>query len=124
VADKTGISVNQAPAYGDKAALDRFRSSTKPLPVSGAATPKQGPGRPTGTTAPAASPGAEGQPVPQEHKSAFQRLHDAEVVVEFWQQMAQMAPTARNLVYLRNAKAVAEQIALHTYKNTPNFLEG
>ena len=49
--------------YGDATVLDKFRTATKPLPVSGAPAPKRGPGRPSGATAPAptAAPNGGGQ---------------------------------------------------------------
>jgi len=43
--------------YGDSTVLDKFRSATKPMPISGAPAPKRGPGRPAGQPAPAPAAG-------------------------------------------------------------------
>jgi len=75
------ISVNQAPAYGDKAALDKLKSGLTSTPMTGVPTPAPTAGRPpTGSPSPAAG-GAGPQEVPQnvppEHQKLFTRLAQA-----------------------------------------------
>ena len=109
--------------YGDKTVLDKFRSSTKPLPVSGAPAPRRGPGRPAAQPAQAApqtSPEAGGQ-LPPEHLTMMQKLAKAEEVAEYWQNLAQAVPTQFTQMYAKRATEVRDRLALKLYKDTPNF---
>jgi len=106
--------------YGDDTVLDKFRQSTRPLPVSGAPAPKRGPGRPAGTQqAPVASP--EGGGLPPEHVGAMQKLAKAEQVAAYWQNIAQSVPSPFAKMYAKRATEVRDQLALKLYKSTPNF---
>lgn len=112
-----------SPEYGDRTLLDKFRQSTRPLPVSGAPAPKRGPGRPAGqpAPAPAAGPTPGGGALPPEHVGLMDRLYRAEDVAQYWVAIAQQAPTPFAKMQARRAVAVRDQIALRLYKSTPNF---
>lgn len=110
--------------YGDANVLDKFRASTKPMPVSGALAPKRGPGRPTGQAAPApaAAPTPGGGEVLPEHSDLMRRLQLAEDLADDWIAYAQQMPTPFAKMYARRAIAVRDQLALQLYKSTPNFI--
>jgi len=113
--------LNPDKTYGDQTALDSFKKSTKPLPISGAPAPRRGPGRPTGATAaPQAPPGAGGQLSP-EHRDLMGRLRDAEEVADYWQEMAQTAPSQIAQMMAKRATQVRDTLALKIYHDTPNF---
>jgi len=109
--------------YGDQKVLDELKTSTKPLPISGAMVQKRGPGRPAGSTAttPAAAPNG-GEAFTPEHRDMMVRLQKAEDVVVFWAERVQMSPDVFTQMYARHAIAVRDQLALKLYKQTPNFL--
>ena len=111
-----------SPEYGDRTLLDKFRSSTRPLPVSGAPAPKRGPGRPAGQPAQVPAAGqAGGGALPPEHVDLMNRLYRAEDVAQYWVAIAQQAPTPFARMQAQRAVAVRDQIALRLYKSTPNF---
>jgi len=113
--------LNPDKTYGDQTALDTFKKSTKPLPISGAPAPRRGPGRPAGATAaPQAPPGAGGQ-LPAEHLDLMDRLRQSEEVAAYWQQLAQTVPTQFTQMYAKRATQVRDALALKLYKDTPNF---
>ena len=109
--------------YGDKTVLDKFRTATKPMPISGAPAPKRGAGRPAAQPAsapPQSSPEAGGQ-LPPEHLTVMQKLAKAEEVANYWQNLAQTVPTSFTQMYAKRATEVRDRLALKLYRDTPNF---
>lgn len=112
-----------SPEYGDRTLLDKFRQSTRPLPVSGAPVPKRGPGRPAGqpAPAPAAGPTPGGGALPPEHLDLMQKLAKAEQVAAYWQNLAQSVPSNFTQMYAQRSAQVRDRLALKLYRDTPNF---
>lgn len=112
-----------SPEYGDKTVIDKFRTDTKPMPVSGAPAPKRGPGRPSGPSAPApaAAPTEGGGALPGEHAGLMQQLAKAEQVADYWQQLSQVAPSTFTQMYAKRATEVRDRLALKLYRDTPNL---
>ena len=122
------ISINQAPAYGDKKALDKLRSGLTTTPMTGVKTPAPTAGRPptSGGGPPASASGAGPQqqvpPIPPEHMTMLQQLAQAARTAQILTQKSQQPDAGP---WLRYYAAVAteryQEIAIKVKSETPFF---
>lgn len=109
--------MSHAPQYGDKTALDTFRKSTSPTPMTGTEAPIKGPGRPaTGRAENGPPPG-----VPPDVYASFQALARAKKTAYFWQKLAKESPSPVTRFFNHHAQEAYKKAARSVYGSTPNF---
>lgn len=112
------LSVNQAPQYGDKSALDSFRRETTTTPMTGNVVPKTPAGRPaTGSSGGGATPAG----VSPETYAKMQSLARAKKTANFWAQLEQSSPSPVTRFYNYHAQEAYKKAANAVYASTPNF---
>lgn len=114
------VSVNQAPQYGDKTALDNVKKATTTTPMTGNETPikGQGGGGPAQTpTTPASTPG-----VPLEHQNIMSEMARAMKTAQVLSQKAAAPDAGPWLQYYASVAAQRYQaLAVKVKADTPFF---
>lgn len=118
------ISVNQAPQYGDKTALDNVRKAMTTTPMTGNPIPAPGPGRPA--TGQQAQPTAAPQPpqeegIPAEHMSLMDQVAQAYRTKVFWDNVLKNYPSEWSRLYASDASMEYKQLAEQLRTSTPYF---
>ena len=111
------ISVNQAPQYGDKIALQRLKTLTT-TPMTGVPTPAPTAGRPQGSTT---TPRGAKQGVPPDHLSKMDELATATKVKQYWDQVAAQYPSSWSKMYKADADENYQRVAHELRAGTPFF---
>jgi len=117
------ISINQAPAYGDKKQLDKLKTGLTSTPMTGVPVPAPTAGRPPtpgGGSAPA-SPGGGQQGLPPEHQQLFDQFAQAMRAAQILGQAAKQPGAGPwTLFYAQVAQKQYRELATQIRRDTPN----
>ena len=117
------ISINQAPAYGDKKQLDKLKTGLTSTPMTGVPILAPTAGRPpTGGGSPQASAsGAGSQGLPPEHQQLFDQFAQAMRAAQMLTQAAQQPGAGPwTVFYAQVAQKQYRDLATQIRRDTPN----
>ncbi len=118
------LSINQAPQYGDKRALDKLKTGMTTTPMTGVPTPAPTAGRPPGsTTTPqqSTSTGTASSNVPTEHQSLMEQFALATRVKQYWDGIAAQYPSSWSRMYAADADEEYQRLGHEVRAKTPFF---
>lgn len=125
MAGKGTISVNQAPQYGDKTALESAAKATTTTPMTGNVTPARGAGRPSGGGGPSPTQIPPEQPiggVPTAHREAAAEVARKAWAAKVWAELAARPDAGpRTKLYAQVAQRGLQAAMLNARNRTPFF---